>query len=267
MVQMATKTDLDNFKTELKGNIKTVVSEAVNPLKVEMASLSERVTNIENNKKENAGGPDILCDEVTVKIVQMQKKIDDLSVVQKPVVVIGGLSSLESFENAEKWIKTKLDELGAPPVLNTWVYGDFGDIIFVRFANISERDAVIEKITRAKIEIASKLVWANEDAALDVRVCRKFLFGVRKILLGWWGRGARVKVEAEGATKFLKVAGKVVVTVSVDNGQLQCDWDTEWKGWEDFHKSEEVITLVERMVGLLKGGGGKGDGKGKNKNA
>ena len=75
-----------------------------------------------------------------------------------------------------------------------------------------------------------------------------------------------MKVEVDGATKYLKVAGKVVVTVSVINGQLHCDWDEEWKGWEDFHKSEDVIILVERMVNMLTAGG-KGQGKEKNKDA
>ena len=58
----------------------------------------------------------------------------------------------------------------------------------------------------------------------------------------------------------------MVVAVSAPDGRLQCDWDEEWKGWEDFHKNEKVIELVERVVTMLKGGG-KGQGKGKNKNA
>ena len=48
MAQMTTKTDLETFKTEIKGNIKIVVSEAVDPLKDEMVSLSERVTTKKN---------------------------------------------------------------------------------------------------------------------------------------------------------------------------------------------------------------------------
>ena len=39
-----------------------------------------------------------------------------------------------------------------------------------------------------------------------------------------------------GPTKFLKVAGKVVVTVCVVDGRLQCEWDEEWKAWEDGRK-------------------------------
>ena len=180
--------------------------------------------------------------------------------------MVGGLSSLGSFEEAKKWIKSKLSDLGAPSILDVWIYGDFGDIIFVRFGNNSERDAAINQITRAKIELASTLVWVDEDCTIDVQACKKFLFGVRKILIGWWGSGAKVRVEVSGPTKFLKVAGKVVVTVSAVDGRLQCDWDEEWKGWEDFHKNEKVIELVDRVVTMLKGGG-KGQGKGKNKNA
>ena len=99
-----------------------------------------------------------------------------------------------------------------------------------------------------------------------MQACKKFLFGVRKILIGWWGSGAKVRVEVSGRTEFLKVAGKVVVTVSALDGRLQCDWDEERKGWEDFNINEKVTELVERVVTMLKGGG-KGQGKGKNKNA
>ena len=66
----------------------------------------------------------------------------------------------------------------------------------------------------------------------------------------------------DGPTKFLKVRGKVVVTVSVVDGQLHSDWDEEWKGWEDFHKSEEIIGLLEKVKNFISGGG-KGEGKGK----
>ena len=59
----------------------------------------------------------------------------------------------------------------------------------------------------------------------------------------------------EGPTKFLEARGKVVFVV---DGQLHCDWDEEWKGWEDFHKSEEIIGLLEKIKKLLSGGrGGK----------
>ena len=117
--------------------------------------------------------------------------------------------------------------------------------------NISARDGVIEKVLRAKIQLASTIVWANEDAPVDVQACKKFLFGVRKILISWWGRGENVRVEVEGPTKFLKVRGKVVVTVSVVDGQLHCDWDEEWKGWEDFHKNGEITKLFEKVKKLL----------------
>ena len=77
---------------------------------------------------------------------------------------------------------------------------------------------------------------------------------MRKILISWWSRGENVRVEVEGPTKFLKVRGKVVVTVSVVDGQLHSDWDEEWKGWEDFHKSEEIIGLLEKMKNFISGG-------------
>ena len=76
---------------------------------------------------------------------------------------------------------------------------------------------------------------------------------MKKILIEWWGTGAGVFVEKGCPMKSLKVAGKVVVTVSVVDGQLHCDWDVEWKGWEDFHKSEDITGLFEKVKNLFSG--------------
>ena len=123
----------------------------MDPLKDEMVSLSERVTKIENSENYPNGNASNVPDDVSATITKMQKQIEGLLVIQKPVIVVGGLSSLGSFEEAKKWIKSKLSDLGAPSILDVWIYGDFGDIIFVRFGNNSERDAAINQITREKL--------------------------------------------------------------------------------------------------------------------
>ena len=139
---------------------------------------------------------------MTSKIDQMQKVIDGLSVVKTPVIVVEGLASLSSLEGVELWIKANLIEIGAPPVLNIWIYGKFTEIVLVRFGNISEANAAIEKAIRAQIELSGKRVWAREDATLETQACETFLFGVRKMLITWRGREWGLGVEVVGPTNF-----------------------------------------------------------------
>ena len=201
---------------------------------------------------------------MTSKIDQMQKTIDGLSVVKTLVIVVGGLSSLGSLEGVETWIKAKLIEIGAPPVLNIWIYGKFTEIVLVCFGNISEANAAIEKVTRAQIELSRKRLWAREDATPETQACETFLFGVRKMLITWGGREWGLRVEVAGPTKFLKVGGKVAVTASVVDGELHCEWADDWKVWEELHASQEMTDLFGKVIKKLSGGG-KGKGKDKNK--
>ena len=50
MSSMAMKSDLVSFKTEIKKDIKSAVSEAVDPVKLAVTALTERVQKIEKNE-------------------------------------------------------------------------------------------------------------------------------------------------------------------------------------------------------------------------
>ena len=104
----------------------------------------------------------------------MQKQIDDLFTVEKPLAIIRSMFSLSIVGATEAWIKLKLQELGAPQILGGFLHVKFGDIVFARFTSISERDAAIGTLNRTKIQIDSKLAWARADAKEYVRACEIF---------------------------------------------------------------------------------------------
>ena len=56
MSNMPTKDDLLTFKADIKNEVKVVVSEGVDPIKDEVATLSERVSKIENAQNGGGGG-------------------------------------------------------------------------------------------------------------------------------------------------------------------------------------------------------------------
>ena len=51
-----------------------------------------------------------------------------------------------------------------------------------------------------------------------------------------------MRVEVKGLTDFLKMAGKVVVTVSVVDGRMYCAWGEEWKGWKTCIRMTRLFT-------------------------
>lgn len=77
--------------------------------------------------------------------------------------------------------------------------------------------------------------------------------GLKKLLVEWGFEKRTVRVEVEGPTKFMKVGGKVVVTSSVVDGELHCEWAEGWKVWEDVHQNEAFIELFKKTEKLLRG--------------
>ena len=71
-----------------------------------------------------------------------------------------------------------------------------------------------------------------------------------------------VKYLVESPSKYLKVEGKTVLTVSCTDGGLVYEWEGKWKNWGELHGSPEVKALIDKCSKLFSGGG-KGESKGK----
>ena len=87
-----------------------------------------------------------------------------------------------------------------------------------------------------------------------------------KILVSpaWGFAEGSVRYIIDGPSKYLKVEGKTVLTVSCAEGGLVYEWVEPWKNWVELHGSPEIKTLIEKSTKLISGGG-KGEGKTKGK--
>ena len=93
-----------------------------------------------------------------------------------------------------------------------------------------------------------------------------FCYRTEKILLSaeWGFAEGSVWYNIDGPSKYLKVEGKIVLTVSCAEGGLVYEWVEPWKNWGELHGSPEIKTLTEKSTKLISGGG-KGEGKAKGK--
>ena len=194
------------------------------------------------------------------QVENLEQTVSDLTSLKSTVGVFGGLSSLGSVANAEIWLKKQLSDVGGSMPVDVYWYGDFADTVYASFASTPERDAATNKLTRAKIQLDNKAVWGRAEASLEVRACETFLSGLKKILVAWGFDRRLLKYEVKGSTKNLKVAGDIKVSVSIQGGRIQCEWEEGWKGKDELHSSLELKQLIAK-VDLLLSGGGKGKGK------
>ena len=116
------------------------------------------------------------------------------------------------------------------------------------------------------LELGEQKLWANIDLPTEIRAPEAFVTGLKKILVSrecGFALGS-VRYSIEGPSKYLKVEGKTVLTVSCADEGLVYEWEKKWKNWEEFHWNAEIKALVEKFTKLISGGG-KGEGKSKGK--
>ena len=103
-------------------------------------------------------------------------------------------------------------------------------------------------------------MWAKPDLPVEVRAPESYLFGLKKVLVGWGFAKACVRVDT--AERNLKVGGELVVSTSVVGGRLRHAWHGSWATWAELHQSDEVVQLGRRVAEALGRAGGGGKGKG-----
>ena len=122
-------------------------------------------------------------------------------------------------------------------------------------------------------------MWAKPDLPVDKRVPATFLFGLKKVLVGWGLNKQCAWVDEDKLT--LKAGEELVVTASVaqveqgassrgsaasGSKKLLCNWGGTWATWRDLQESAELEELVAKAEEALnrtaEGKKGKGWTKG-----
>ena len=175
--------------------------------------------------------------------------------------VIGGLWSLNTFEEAEAWVRDKLWSLWTPAPAEVYVKFAYKNIVFVRFSSKADRDAAVQALQALKgTKDGNNDVWAKESLPLEDRVRKSMLLGVKYMLGNWGFKKSLMKVDDEYIS--LKCDKKTVLTVSVTTGGLVCNWDADWKTWAELQNCEEMKELITRTSEQLKKGAAASKGKG-----
>ena len=75
---------------------------------------------------------------------------------------------------------------------------------------------------------------------------------LKKQLVAWDFTANSVFADIDSPSKVLKVEGKVVLTVTCDDGQLVCDWVESWKTWALLQDSAELKTIFDKCKNKVK---------------
>ena len=132
--------------------------------------------------------------------------------------------------------------------------GEYKGIVFVPFKAKSARDDAVKLLSAER----QHGVYAKEDLPNEKRAPRGLLLGLRWLLKQWGYKNVRVD---DGFTT-LDVGPVRVLTLAVNEMQLEYTWDPEWKIWSYFMDNAEVTELIKKAQSTLSYSG-KGLSKGK----
>ena len=284
---------IKGIKGEVREELKEAISEAVGPIKIKITGIENSVKNVENTLGQTVAKVTDLEEKIEGILLgsgggggggenteKLQKQVDELSdklanttLEMDPkktstIIVLGGFTNFSSLSVASKWLSDFVWENFAPTPVEIFMRradGEYSGAFYASFASPIDRIKALGVVKSKLVEVGDKTKWANVDLPKEIQAQEKYLFGVKKVLVGWGTfTSGSIRAEVDGPTKYIKAGlgaeGKVIVTVTCKkNGALVCDWDESWKGWDEFHGSAEIKTLTEKCNKLL--GGGKGSGK------
>ena len=196
MEKMVTKTDFEVLKQNIQKETKIIISEAVDPIKDELATLSERVTQIENGQNggigsgegglQNSGHLQNQVDEITEKMKTMSIPTDPKATAT--AIVIGGLTDFTSLDEASKWLTDILWDGYAPMPIGTYVKGKdvkFTGIFCANFSSPADRMKSLSILKSKLMLLGGKIIWADTDLPAKIRAPEQFLLALKKQLVAW----------------------------------------------------------------------------------
>ena len=152
---------------------------------------------------------------------------------------------------------------------NTYTKGDFGDILFMEFNTVDDRNLAVGQLRSAKINKNGQQIWASNDRPPLVRAARNYCFGIKYFLKDTMGITYPIRVDDTDQPYTVTVGGELALTVKIDGGTVIREWAPgDWADWGALHNHAKVIELttkcdeiVTRAAKSLKGsakGGSKG---------
>ena len=175
--------------------------------------------------------------------------------------VIGGLGHSYSLDDADKYIRDQLWWMKGPRIVETYTKGEFKGLVFAKFSSKAERDAAVMLFRSNKLILGGNAIWAKEDLPLEERIPQSFLFGLKKLMIGWGYEKMAVWVDL--SKNQLLVGTDIVIALTVEEKELKTDIAKDWQ--DDLRKDSDFTKLLDESKEKLRLGGAatKGLGKGK----
>ena len=177
--------------------------------------------------------------KLTQKLNDIEKELADMKSMGKPlmeedggIMVVGGVGTDGDENEAMAWISRHIKsfQIGAPE--DIYFKGDtFKGLLFCKFDRMETADMAIKEFKKLKphFKVRSEVFkpWFKQDAPAMERAQVSFLLGLRW-QLGEWGQSKK-NFKVDEKTLTMKVNGKEVVRVSIQNDKFHVTWeDQKW---------------------------------------
>ena len=250
MDSLAKKTGVEDMKSAVLVQTKTMIAEAVDPLKDEFASFKARVTILEQQPRTASDK------ELARKVGDIEAQLAGLKLqaahVGGTVAVVGGLQSASSAEVAKQWLRGEMAKVSIDGVVD--VYDkckgqDFNGMLFVKSGSNGKRETAISLFNSVRKSFADAPSYMNKDLPLQQRAKFSFLLNFKKLLAVWKFEN----ISFDDASGVLKVAGKPVLEATIDDFTLKLTWlDAGWGEWDELTKDPKLIQLHTTAEDKLK---------------
>ena len=259
---------------EVEGKTKEAISEAVDPLKNEIADvkgdlvgIKERLSKFEQNPPGDSAS---FNRDVYARLAGLEKQFGSASATvsqmnaRPATVLFGGFET--DFDDACAYINSELDKINAQRPTQFFKGDSFRGLVFCKFDNGRAAENIITAFNARPLKHKSSPISCKPDLPIDKRVSLSLLLGLRRQLISWGFDRRAVKVDDH--TFVMSFSGKDVATTSVKENMVVIEWlDPTWGMWEDLQASPEFTKLIgdnnKRLA--LAAESVKGGGKGKSK--
>ena len=247
------------------------------PIQTKLDELTTRVEALGSGRSHNSDqdskasskflGSEVAGSVIEAKIQQMEKQLSELRTCDPKGknALFGGLDKFGSTEDAAVWMKSKISEAACEVPLDMFDKGGFNGLVFGKIKSVEARNAAVIAIQRARIQYLGTAIWAKEDLPIEKRIPESFLFGLKKVMLGW--KYTTEEVYVDKTDHILSVGvGRTrerIVTATVADGRFMAKWATEWEAWTEYSSSAEVQALCKKATETLQRSATKGSGRGK----
>ena len=288
--ERATPVTLESIGALLRGEINPVMNTITNlerqmatmnlaaerrfsAIESKIADSTARIQKLEDSMAQ--GATPRSDDSLWSKLTLMEQEIASLKTsgdhaedgyCRERTVIIGGLGTLSSVEEAKKWITDQLWHLYGPQPGDIFTKGDFKSVIFAKFASKGQRDTAANLLQKARMTEGGSPVWARPDHPLEMRVLRSLVFGTKYVMKQWGYSG--LWADAEEGTGVLWYGSDLVFSVKIVDRNLSIDYGP---GWEEFLNDDGFPDFTDKLAALnnklqqarpLNKGVPKGTGKG-----